>query len=94
VRREVEESLRHAQAAEPVDQERMRLHLAVLERKRHELLTLVEEGEIEDSVMWEVQRLFDYEEARLEAQLDAAPEAAGATADQPDASLPAQEVGG
>jgi CPA1 family monovalent cation:H+ antiporter len=54
------------------DLERMRLALEVLQRKRQELLGLVSDGEVEDSVMWEVQRLFDLEEARLDGLLSAA----------------------
>lgn len=54
------------------DSERMRLALDVLQRKRQELLGLVREGEVEDSVMWEVQRLLDLEEARLDGLLSAA----------------------
>lgn len=53
----------------PPDTERMRLDLAVLQRKRQELVALVAAGDIEDSVMWDVQRLYDQEEARLETWL-------------------------
>jgi hypothetical protein len=44
----------------------------VLRRKRQELVGLVTDGEVEDSVMWEVQRLLDLEEARLDGLLSVA----------------------
>jgi hypothetical protein len=64
-------------ADEPRERERMRLQLAVLERKRNELVAMASAGEVEDTVMWEVQRLLDNEETRLEALLTAAEAASG-----------------
>jgi hypothetical protein len=55
----------------------MRLQLAVLERKRNELVAMASAGDVEDTVMWEVQRLLDNEETRLEALLTAAEAASG-----------------
>jgi len=52
----------------------MRFELALLARKREELVAMVRDGEVEDTVMWEVQRLLDNEEVRLEALLAAAAE--------------------
>lgn len=76
LREEARRALRDAVAGGPSgdghEVERMRLALDVLRRKRQELLGLVTEGEVEDSVMWEVQRLLDLEEARLDGQLSAA----------------------
>ena len=76
LRREIQRDLEDAIADTRVDEagelERLRLRLNVLERKRQELLGLVSDGEVEDSVMWEVQRLLDLEEMRLEGLLTAA----------------------
>ncbi|MDQ1732364.1 MAG: monovalent cation/hydrogen antiporter [Pseudonocardiales bacterium] len=49
----------------------MRANLRVLERKREELVAMAVAGEVEDTVMWQVQRLLDNEETRLEALLSA-----------------------
>ena len=57
---------------DPRDLDRMRLQLAVLERKRHELIGLVADRHVEDSVMWDLQHLLDREESRLEARLSTA----------------------
>jgi Na+/H+ antiporter len=70
--RELTDALTDTATDQAGDLERMRLHLEVLQRKRQELLGLVTDGEVEDSVMWEVQRLLDNEEARLEGLLSAA----------------------
>jgi hypothetical protein len=70
--RELADALSDTRNGQAGDVERMRLHLAVLQRKRQELVGLVTDGEVEDSVMWEVQRLLDNEEARLEGLLAAA----------------------
>jgi Na+/H+ antiporter len=70
--RELADALAGTRADQSGDLERMRLHLEVLQRKRQELLGLVTDGEVEDSVMWEVQRLLDNEETRLEGLLSAA----------------------
>jgi CPA1 family monovalent cation:H+ antiporter len=72
IRREIERNSTRFPSDDPRELALMRLRLAVLERKRHELLELVTQGEIEDSVMWEVQRLLDHDEARIEALLESA----------------------
>jgi Na+/H+ antiporter len=76
LREEYHRTLADAVAGGPADDtrelDRMRLALEVLRRKRQELVGLVSDGEVEDSVMWEVQRLFDLEEARLDGLLSAA----------------------
>jgi hypothetical protein len=70
--RELADALADTRTDQAGDLERMRLHLEVLQRKRQELVGLVTDGEVEDSVMWEVQRLLDNEETRLEGLLSAA----------------------
>jgi monovalent cation/hydrogen antiporter len=74
LRRDLEDAVadRRAGRADELELNRMRLQLDVLRRKRQELVGLVVDGEVEDSVMWEVQRLLDLEEARLENLLSAA----------------------
>jgi CPA1 family monovalent cation:H+ antiporter len=72
VRRTLENAVAGARAGDARELERMRLALDVLQRKRQELIGLVTDGEVEDSVMWEVQRLLDLEEIRLEGLLSAA----------------------
>jgi CPA1 family monovalent cation:H+ antiporter len=74
LRRDLESAVADRRAGRADEQElnRMRLQLDVLRRKRQELVGLVVDGEVEDSVMWEVQRLLDLEEARLENLLSAA----------------------
>ena len=57
---------------DPRELDRMRLQLAVLERKRYELIGLVADRHVEDSVMWDLQHLLDREEYRLDARLTAA----------------------
>ena len=64
-------------ADEPRERERTRLQLAVLERKHNELVAVASAGDVEDAVMWEVQRLLDNEETRLEALLAGAEAASG-----------------
>jgi CPA1 family monovalent cation:H+ antiporter len=72
IQRELADALADSGADRVADSERMRLQLRVLQRKRQELAGLVTDGEVEDSVMWELQRLLDLEEARLEGLLSAA----------------------
>lgn len=78
LRREIQRDMENAIAAgragqtNEVELARMRLQLEVLRRKRQELVGLVVDGEVEDSTMWEVQRLLDLEETRLENLLAAA----------------------
>lgn len=93
IHRELADALSDIRDGRAGDLERMRLHLQVLQRKRQELVGLVTDGEVEDSVMWEVQRLLDNEEARLEGLLAAAEAAAPQpspepTSQRPDVRLP------
>jgi CPA1 family monovalent cation:H+ antiporter len=87
--RELAEALADTRTDQADDLERMRLHLQVLQRKRQELLGLVADGEVEDSVMWEVQRLLDNEEARLDGLLSAAEASTAPSQNQQAASSPA-----
>ena len=74
IQRDMEDAIAAGRAGRTNDLElaRMRLQLEVLRRKRLELAGLVVDGEVEDSTMWEVQRLLDLEETRLENLLAAA----------------------
>jgi CPA1 family monovalent cation:H+ antiporter len=94
LREEVRRTLQSAVAGGPTDDtrqvERMRLALDVLRRKRQELVGLVTDGQVEDSVMWEVQRLLDLEEARLDGLLSAAE----ARTPQPPGAVPSQQPAG
>jgi monovalent cation/hydrogen antiporter len=71
VQREIEERVARRTQDDTFELQVSRLRLDVLQRKRQELVSMVEEGELEDTVMWEVQYLLDHEEARLEAMIDA-----------------------
>lgn len=51
--------------------DQMRLDLTLLARKREQLIAMVRDNQVEDTVMWEVQTLLDNEETRLEALLAA-----------------------
>jgi hypothetical protein len=68
IQRDMENAIAAGRAgqANELELERMRLQLEVLRRKRLELAGLVVDGEVADSTLWEVQRLLDFEEARLE----------------------------
>ena len=69
IRRDLQNQAAGAADTDRADLHQMRVHLAVLERKRHELVRLAADHRVEDSVMWEIQHQLDREESRLEGRL-------------------------